>query len=386
MAEAAALPADAHLVINVDKALQITSAEEAQKQGEAWLKAAVQSGDHSLRCFGLCKVAEALCLQKDFAAATEKVKAARGIAEEQSLEEALAVVKLQTARICAQPGGNSNQALDMAEDALQSFQRLQLFRGEATCHLALGDMYASLHEKDEALRRHKQALAFFRRVGDTSAIGVLQRRIAQDHLATPARPGAAITAAQKAVAAYQATKETAQEASSWIVLAEAQGHGKDASAAKESIGKARDLFFALQDPASEAKAMEVLVEINLRNDLPVEAVTAAKEVVSIFRQAGDQRGEALALLSVARLLLDLDPSSAKRLTNVAHDMMKGLRMEEVKECERLQAECEHGEAVSKVQHAIYKHRDFLHVPRVLIVDPGGRQKLQQDFEDFAKAV
>lgn len=36
------------------------------------------------------------------------------------------------------------------------------------------------------------------------AIGVLQRRIAQDHLATPARPGAAITAAQKAVAAYQA--------------------------------------------------------------------------------------------------------------------------------------------------------------------------------------
>jgi len=377
------------LTANLDQALRLVDAQEARQQGEAWLKAAVQSGDHRVRSLGLCKVAEALCSEKDFASAAEKVKAAKEIAEEQSLDDCLAVVKLQLARICAQPGGNADKALDLAEDAAQSFQRLQSRRGEAACALLLGDMYALLQDKDQAVRKHKEALAAFRQMGDTSAVGYLQLRIAQDHLAGPRSlkpPTAALAAAEKAVAAYQVTKELRMEGSSWMVVAEAQGEMKEVASAKDSIGKACDIFAELKETSLEVKALEALTQICLRNNLPAEAVKAAKGAVTACHKAGDHQGEARALLSLAELLLSFDASGARKVLAVAKNMMQELRMTEVKDCQQLEAQCDHAEAVAEVERAIHRNRDFLHVPRVLVVDPGGRQRLQQEFADFAKAV
>lgn len=377
------------LTASLDQALRLADAQEARQQGEAWLKAAVQSGDHRMRSLGLCKVAEAFCSEKDFASAAEKVKAAKEIAEEQSLDDCLAVVKLQLARICAQPGGNADKALDLAEDAAQLFQRLQSRRGEAACALLLGDMYALLQDKDQAVRKHKEALAAFRQMGDTSAVGYLQLRIAQDHLAGPGSKAAAAAkaAAEKAVAAYQVTKEMRMEGSSWMVVAEAQGDMKDVASAKESIGKACDVFAELKETSLEVKALESLTQICLRNNLPAEAVKAAKGAVTACHKAGDHQGEARALLSLAELLLSFDGvGAARKVLAVAKNMMQELRMTEVKDCQQLEARCDHAEAVAEVERAIHRNRDFLHVPRVLVVDPGGRQRLQQEFADFAKAV
>lgn len=376
------------LTASLDQALRLADAQEARQQGEAWLKAAVQSGDHRMRSLGLCKVAEAFCSEKDFASAAEKVKAAKEIAEEQSLDDCLAVVKLQLARICAQPGGNADKALDLAEDAAQLFQRLQSRRGEAACALLLGDMYALLQDKDQAVRKHKEALAAFRQMGDTSAVGYLQLRIAQDHLAGPrSKAAAALAAAEKAVAAYQVTKEMRMEGSSWMVVAQAQGDMKDVASAKESIGKACDVFAELKETSLEVKALEALTQICLRNNLPAEAVKAAKGAVTACHKAGDQQGEARALLSLAELLLSFDGvGAARKVLAVAKNMMQELRMTEVKDCQQLEARCDHAEAVAEVERAIHRNRDFLHVPRVLVVDPGGRQRLQQEFADFAKAV
>ena len=375
----------AEVASTLDQALCLVDAKEAKQQGEAWLKAGGQSGDHRLRTFGLCKAAEALCLEKDFASAAEKVKAAREIAEEESLDDGLALVKLQSARICAQPGGNADKALDLAEDALQSFQRLRCLRGEAMCHLLLGDMYLLLQDKDQGLRKHKEALAAFRQMGDTSSVGYLHLRIAQDHL-TGSKPAAAMTSAQRAVQAYQVTREIRQEGMSWMLMAEAQGLMRSVDDAKNSIQKARELFADLKEPALEVRALDALMHIYLQNDHPVDAVNVAKEVVSTWHKAGDVQSEARSLLSLAELLLTFDTRHARKVLRVAKEMLQELHMAELKDCEALEARCNQADSVAEVERALHRNRDFIHVPRMAIVDPGGRQRLQDDFEAFAKAV
>ena len=108
---------------------------------------------------------------------------------------------------------------------------------------------------------------------------MLQLRLAQDQLQEPQRLLGAAAAARRAVVAYQATREAAQEASAWRTLAEAQGD--DGQAAREAIAMARRLA-----PEAEKEALELLATIHLRHGRPLEAVDAAKELVSRCRQAG----------------------------------------------------------------------------------------------------
>ena len=87
-----------------------------------------------------------------------------------------------------------------------------------------------------------------------------------------------MAAARRAVAAYQGTREALQEAAAWRTLAEAQG--EDALAATEAIREARRLA-----PEAEVEAMELLAKIHEQNGRALEAVEAAKEVVTRCRQA-----------------------------------------------------------------------------------------------------
>ncbi|CAJ1385878.1 unnamed protein product, partial [Effrenium voratum] len=198
----------------LDQVLRPSTAEEARVQGEALLKAASLSGDHRLRVLGLCKVAESL---EDPRQAAEKVASAKAIAEEQYLEEGLVVVKLQLGRICARPGGDADQALDLALDAQRGFQRLESRAGEAVCSLLLGEVHAMQREKDQALRCFREALTMYREMGDGSSAGRVLQRIAQEQLGS----AKAVAPARKAVAAFQATGEAGLEADAWLMVAQA---------------------------------------------------------------------------------------------------------------------------------------------------------------------
>eukprot|EP00434_Breviolum_minutum_P000419 symbB.v1.2.000356.t1/scaffold10.1/size534768/9 len=128
------------------------------------------------------------------------------------------------------------------------------------------------------------------------------------------------------------------------------------------------------------------MHIYLQNDHPVDAVNMAKEVVSTWHKAGDVQSEARSLLSLAELLLTFDTRHARKVLRVAREMLQELHMAELKDCEALEARCNQADSVAEVERALHRNRDFIHVPRMAIVDPGGRQRLQDDFEAFAKAV
>ncbi|CAE7776573.1 Gpsm1, partial [Symbiodinium pilosum] len=217
--------------------------------------------------------------------------------------------------------------------------------------------------------------------------GAARHKLAKDFLAK-GQYLKAIPAAQKAIASYQAvgSAEEAEQGSCWITLAEAQCQAHEMPKVQESVSQARAIFGGLADVVSEAKAMGILVKSYMQNDSPGEAVGVAKETVTRFREAGDRPGECHALLSLAKLLLPLDPEKAEKIAVVATGLMESLGMREVEECRAVKARCEHAKAASEVEATIWKRKDFLHVPRSLIVDPGGRGRLQNEFAEFAKAA
>ncbi|CAE7214299.1 GPSM1 [Symbiodinium natans] len=385
--------AEANLALNLEQVFRENEKlDEVRRSSEALLKQASQNGDSTLRVLGLCKAAQADLMDPAHGsriAALEKVREAKALAEEHLLAEGAAVVKYSAARIHAKDGGEDglDQALDLCFQAVDAFHKLGQRRAEASSMLMLGDIHGLLQQQDAAMRHYKEALAIFKEVGDHSFCGCTRHKLSKAYMMKGQFLRAA-PAAQRAIDSYKAAGQNDQaQGDCWITLAEAQSQAADIPKVQESIAQARTIFADIQDVASEAKAMGVLVKAYMQNDSPAEAVDVAKQVVTRFREAGDHHGECQALLSLAKLLLPLDPEKAERIASAAMDLMRGLGMSnQLEECKDVKARCDHAKAAAEVEAKIWKRSDFMHVPRSLIVDPGCRGRLQNEFLEFAKAA
>eukprot|EP00440_Ansanella_granifera_P025199 gb/GFBE01027371.1/.p1 GENE.gb/GFBE01027371.1/~~gb/GFBE01027371.1/.p1 ORF type:complete len:548 (+),score=146.46 gb/GFBE01027371.1/:1-1644(+) len=360
------------------------------KGGEDMILAASQSGDQRVNVLGLCKVADALVLQNKPTQALEKVGVAKELIEELSFAEGAAVVNYVLARIFVSVGIEDDavldKALDFAMDALSSFGSIGSKRGEASALMVLGDVHRALGQ-EKAVQYYKQASAAFAELGEKSSMGAMQCKLAEERFRTADLRRAA-AAAQRGVALFQETREQWQEGSCWRLLAQVQASSKDCAQAKESVSKACSLFKFLKDSAAEASAMEVLVEAYLQTGQYAEGIKVAKEIVTLHHEVGDKYSEVRSLLSLAEhMLRHSDHERAEKVTTVALAMCQRLADKDLlQRCDTLKAACKHARACEEVEAAIWQHRDFLHVPSPLIIDPGRGRRVQTAFEDFAKEI
>merc|ERR1712129_157979 len=118
----------------------------------------------------------------------------------------------------------------------------------------------------------------------------------------------------------------------------------------------------------------------------VKAVEAAKQIVTLFHDATDTRGEGRALLKLAEMLLgNNDIERARKVAEVALGILSEAQDKEgMQQGMEMMGAVKHATVNMEMQQIIDLNRDFMHVPKSLVVDPGLNKRIQAAYDQASK--
>ncbi|NED15116.1 helix-turn-helix transcriptional regulator, partial [Streptomyces sp. SID9124] len=198
--------------------------------------------------------------------------------------------------------------------------------------LALGD-------PQEAVRRHRRALALGKSVGDRRQNALASLRLGTALLRTGDAAGArsVLVTAHSALSTMGVTGGTAEAAVSLAAALHAEG---DRRKARDMLLRAEETFRRSRDGRGLAGALRALAALDLEGDEPQPAETALREALRLY-EAIDERTELPGLLEeFALLLLRSQPAQRPRAVRLlaAADVLRQRTGAEVPQEWRSQAE------------------------------------------------
>lgn len=193
---------------------------------------------------------------------------------------------------------NPEKAREAAKEARSVCEAAKDVKGEASALYALAG--ASLGEKDlgEALRSVEEVQELGRRSGDRVVEVEALRTASNVHLVAREH-GKAVQAMDRVRDACRGFGDPRGEVAALQAKADLQS--REAEDASDALREAREVGQQAGDCGLEAAALETAVRVHLRLADREGAVRSAYEAGVARRRGGDLRGEARALLSVARL-------------------------------------------------------------------------------------
>mmetsp|Transcript_22595 Transcript_22595/g.52662 ORF Transcript_22595/g.52662 Transcript_22595/m.52662 type:complete len:840 (+) Transcript_22595:92-2611(+) len=288
---------------------------------------AIEAGDAALQLFKSMKATEQLkqeCtaqvlvalselnlranqLDKALAQAKEASESYRELSDEEEQVSALfALISVYIAK------DDIEEALVTASDFCEEFSKLEAPREEANAHLAVCQCRYAKKDWTGALQAAKQAQAIFQAEMDNKAEAHCHtvmydiyaedgdyekasksaekaRKLWKSEGMKEAEANALTTMVQMSIATTRKKEDKGGRSSA----ASAKSWDKVLKAAKEAVAFAKKLD---KEPGFAANSLRVLAETYYNMGKFDDCLTQANEAVSIYRETGDERGEAFALL------------------------------------------------------------------------------------------
>merc|ERR1712151_703976 len=172
----------------------------------------------------------------------------------------------------------------------------------------------------------------------------------------------------------------------YAAMAKIELVGKDYEKASGYVAKAVEASAEAGEPASGGAAKKVLVDMALAKDDYPKAVAAGKDLISYYRNAGDSKMEATALLDLGGIMLDKgDHVKAGQLAEMALGIFYGLSDQENMQKGKILLDKSKSDKVKEdIEITISKMEDYIHTPTQLIVDPGMGARIQGKYVEVVK--
>merc|ERR1712190_35208 len=124
----------------------------------------------------------------------------------------------------------------------------------------------------------------------------------------------------------------------------------------------------------------------LAKDEYPKAVAAGKELIAYYRNAGDSKMEATALLQLGKIMLDKgDHVKAGQLAEMALGIFYGLSDQENMQKGKVLLDKAKADKVKEdIELTISKMEDYIHTPTQLIVGPGMGARIQGKYVEVVK--
>merc|ERR1712050_459204 len=124
----------------------------------------------------------------------------------------------------------------------------------------------------------------------------------------------------------------------------------------------------------------------LEKDEYPKAVAAGKDLIAYYRNAGNSKMEATALLDLGGIMLDKgDHVKAGQLAEMALGIFYGLSDHENMQKGKILLDKAKADKVKEdIEITIAKMEDYIHTPTQLIVDPGMSAKIQGKYVEIVK--
>mmetsp|Transcript_73605 Transcript_73605/g.215706 ORF Transcript_73605/g.215706 Transcript_73605/m.215706 type:complete len:386 (-) Transcript_73605:68-1225(-) len=366
-------------------------AKEALRATEAAITAAERAGDRRAKALNLIKHADALVMTGTTMPqeAMTQVTEAQNLCEDLRFEEGRAAAMSVMGKVYAKYGGadedDFEMALDLAQDSVKLFRKCGYRKGEAFALMTLATVQAALGRPDGVIAKAKESLQLFQELGEMSAVAELYVIIAGGYL-TQGDTRRASSTVYKAAEIHQSTGAKGKKAAALHKAGSMDLAGGETEKALDAFGKAKDLYGQVGDHNGMAAVMTSIKDMHSSAGRFVESVQVQKEIITLFHNAVDPRGEGKALLKLAEMLLGKNEiAKASKVAEVAMGMFATLQdrdgMKDAMEC---LGAVKHARVKAELESVIDRNSDFMHVPRSLIVDPGLNKRITDEYGDLVR--
>merc|ERR1719499_1282623 len=178
----------------------------------------------------------------------------------------------------------------------------------------------------------------------------------------------------------------AKVAECYATMAKIELTGKAYAKVSDYVAKAVEASAEAGAPAAGGAAKAVLVQMALDQDDYPKAVAVGKDLIAYYRNAGDSKMEATALLQLGNIMLDKgDHVKAGQLAEMALGIFYGLSdQENMMKGKVLLDASKTGKVKEEIELTIAKMEDYIHTPTQLIVDPGMGARIQGKYVEVVK--
>jgi len=269
--------------------------------------------------------------------ATEALTIFREVGDKTGVADSLRVIiRAHHSRALTSSAKVSTEALDVAAQELERFRASGERRGEGAMLLALAEVNAdgSKEKREEALASATQARDIFKGLGDhkmeATAMVTLTRinlGIAEnlsEMMDQRDQCNSALAMAGEAQVLFQSVDDRRGEASALHWMAKARAKLEEYGGALKNSREARRVWKELGSKTLEAAELYNMGQWHLLNHKPSQALSVAKEALSMFRELTDATSwQALALSQVVDALIDMQ--DVKQALKKAEDGLQQIK-------------------------------------------------------------
>mmetsp|Transcript_63718 Transcript_63718/g.164028 ORF Transcript_63718/g.164028 Transcript_63718/m.164028 type:complete len:187 (-) Transcript_63718:77-637(-) len=162
--------------------------------------------------------------------------------------------------------------------------------------------------------------------------------------------------------------------------------GGETEKAVDAFTKAKDLYREVGDHRGAAEVMGSIRDMHLNASRFTDGVQVQKDIVTLFHNAGDAKGEAKALIKIAEMLLSKsEVAKANKVAEVAMGIMATIQDRDgMKDAYEMLGAVKHARVKEEIEFVIDRNSDFMHMPRSLIVDPGLNKRITEEYGDLVR--
>jgi len=349
---------------------------------------AERTDNHKAKAIAMLRCADAMNLMQKPNEAMSLATEALDLCEDLRFDAGRGAAQALIARICAAHGGGEDDtefAFDSAQDAVRLFRKLNLKKGEAIAQWSTAKVEAAFGRPEQVQHCAKEAMALFREIGETGNEALACHTLADGYLAVgETRRAAGVL--KKALQIQTSLGDKKKEAACLKALANIEVIDGTAEKASEAFATAKQAYKALRDHTGEAEVMNAERLMHLEAGRFVEAMEIGKKIVTLFHEAMDRKAEGMALLRIAEMLLgNNDLPRSFKVCEVALGILSEIQdADGMKEGMDIMGALKHASVKNEMQSVIEMNKDFMHVPKSLVVDPGLNKRIQSAYAEATK--
>lgn len=334
---------------------------------------AKSSDDQKTQVLGMLKAADAYVQIGKLKESQQEVEAAIAVSNELNFREGRVCAAVLVAKIYARQGSLStpdqlDEALDLAMEAQEKFERYGSKKSEAAALLALALVRFALEMFDDGHEAAGEARQLLEQAGDSAGLAEVLRVEGRGYLLQGREQRAAGAFGQvrelaRRIGDKHGEADAVHKTGEALVQAFRSGRALVA-AALDRLAEARALFAAAEDHAGEVAVLKTLQEFHLTRGKVTDAVNAGQQIVSSYHTAADGHAEGTALLDLASLLLDKKQVVlAHKVVAAAHQVAAKWRDGEVAaRVGELHIRAKNAGLKAEIEESMMLHKENIHYP------------------------
>lgn len=287
--------------------------------------AAKGAEDDRAKVLGAMKAADAFVQAGRFQDAAREVDAAQGLIRQLRFDEGRACAMVVVAKLYARQGAVStaeqlDEALDLASDAQEKFQKYGSKRCEAAALLALSMARHAVKRHEEGNLAAKDAQLLLQGLGDRPAEAEVYQVVAEGFL-LQGNVRRAVKMLSQARSIHQALGDRRKEAACCHRIGQAEAQGHDEQKALAALSTSQAMYRDAGDCSGEAAVLQTVKDMHLKKRKLNLAIEVLQRIVTLYNHAGETKSEGGALLALTELLIE-----EEQLTLAERTVQAGLKV------------------------------------------------------------